>query len=116
MPWEIILAPEVHDWFLALDHESADRVRDAIELLADQGPALARPMADRIHGSNLHNLKELRPGSAGRSEIRILYIFDPERQAVLLVAGDKAGNWQSWYTTAIKLAEYRYERFLNTSA
>jgi len=36
----------------------------------------------------LSDLKELRPGSAGRSEIRILYIFDPRRNAVLLVAGD----------------------------
>jgi len=48
---------------------------------------------DRITGSELHNLKELRPGSAGKTEIRILFIFDPQRQAVLLVAGDKSGNW-----------------------
>jgi Phage derived protein Gp49-like (DUF891) len=45
-----------------------------------------------FHHARLSNLKELRPGSAGRSEIRILYIFDPKRNAVLLVAGDKAGN------------------------
>jgi hypothetical protein len=41
------------------------------------------PLADRITASRLHNLKELRPGSAGRTEIRILFIFDPQRQAVL---------------------------------
>jgi hypothetical protein len=64
--------------------------------------------------SSLHNLKELRPGSAGRTEIRILFIFDPQRQAVLLVAGDKAGNWTRWYREAIKLAEDRYTRFLAT--
>ncbi len=34
--------------------------------------------------------------SAGRSEMRILFIFDPERRAVLLVAGDKASNWKRW--------------------
>jgi hypothetical protein len=43
--------------------------------------------------------------------IRILFIFDPQRRAVLLVAGDKAGNW---YRDAIKLAEDRYARFLAT--
>ena len=71
--------------------------------------------ADLITGSSLHNLKELRPGSAGRTEIRILFIFDPQRQAVLLVAGDKAGSWTRWYRDAIKLAEDLYARFLATS-
>lgn len=114
MSWEIILVPEVHDWYLALDDLSASLVRDAVELLAERGPSLGRPAADRITGSRLHNLKELRPGSAGRTEIRILFIFDPKRQAVLLVAGDKAGNWTRWYRDAIKLAEDRYARFLAT--
>lgn len=115
MSWAIILAPEVHDWFLGLDYLSASLVRDAVELLAERGPALGRPLADRISGSGLHNLKELRPGSAGRTEIRILYIFDAQRQAVLLVAGDKAGNWNRWYPDAIKIAEDRYARYLATS-
>jgi hypothetical protein len=99
--WEIILVPEVHDWYLALDEISASLVRDSVELLAERGPAL-------------HNLKELRPGSAGHTEIRILFIFDPQRRAVLLVAGDKTGQWARWYRDAIKLAEDRYARFLAT--
>jgi hypothetical protein len=111
LSWEIILVPEVHDWYLGLDDLSASLVRDAVELLAERGPALGRPAADRITGSSLHNLKELRPGSAGRTEIRILFIFDPQRQAVLLVAGDKAGDLTRWYRDAIKLAEDRYARF-----
>nr|WP_308301765.1 type II toxin-antitoxin system RelE/ParE family toxin [Frankia umida] len=47
---------------------------------------------DRIKGSRLHNLKELRPASSGASEVRILFVFDPERRAVLLIAGDVAGD------------------------
>ncbi len=42
----------------------------------------------------------------------ILSCFDPERQAVLLVAGDKQGNWSGWYKAAIPLAEERYNRWL----
>ena len=38
---------------------------------------------------------------------RILFCFDPERQAVLLVAGDKQGKWSGWYKAAISLAEER---------
>src|ERR1039457_7009983 len=76
--------------------------------------AVPRSADPRITGSSLHNLKELRPGSAGKTEIRILFIFDPQRHAILLVAGDKAGNWTRWYRDAIKLAEDRYTRFLAT--
>ncbi|MEW1821695.1 type II toxin-antitoxin system RelE/ParE family toxin [Arthrobacter sp. NPDC080031] len=32
--------------------------------------------------------------------MRILFAFDPERLAILLVAGDKAGNWSKWYKTS----------------
>jgi hypothetical protein len=54
-------------------------------------------------------MKELRPGSAGRSEIRILFAFDPARTAVLLVAGDKAGDWRKWYDRNIPVADERYD-------
>lgn len=69
-------------------------------------------MVDRVHNSRLHNLKELRPGSTGRSEIRLLFIFDAEREAIILVAGDKAGRWNRWYQENVPLAEYRYEQYL----
>jgi len=48
----------------------------------------------RITGSSIHHLKELRPGSAARSEIRVLFAFYPTRSALLLRGGDKAGNWK----------------------
>jgi hypothetical protein len=84
----------------------------AIDVLEEHGPILGRPLVDAIEGSSIHNLKELRPGSVGRSEIRILFVFDPERQAVILVAGDKAGNWKRWYERNIAVAEDRYGRWL----
>ncbi|MBB5152914.1 hypothetical protein BJ970_000448 [Saccharopolyspora phatthalungensis] len=30
----------------------------------------------------------------------------------VLVAGDKAGNWQGWYETSIRLAEKRFAEHL----
>lgn len=112
MTWEVVLVEEVEEWFFTLDKKSADLVSDAIDLLVEKGPTLTRPLADRLKGSQHHNMKELRPGSTGSSEIRILFCFDPDRQAVLLVAGDKAGRWQDWYKQAIPLAEERYDRWL----
>jgi hypothetical protein len=34
-----------------------------------------------------------------------LFIFDPARNAVLLEAGDKAGQWQEWQQKAIPTAD-----------
>ena len=114
--WTVILVQEVDDWFIDLAvnaPETAELVAAAIDLLAETGPALGRPLVDRIEGSRLHNMKELRPGSQGHSEVRILFIFDPDRQAVVLVAGDKQGQWTRWYEDNIPAAERRYQRWLD---
>lgn len=59
-------------------------------------------------------MKELRLGSAGRSEVRILFAFDPQRRAILLVAGDKQGVWSKWYRKAIPIADDRYDEHLKS--
>lgn len=110
--WEIYVTDEVRDWVTALDSASHRLVVQAIDLLADRGPALGRPLVDHVEYSSIQNLKELRPGSAGRSELRILFVFDPWRSAILLVAGDKAGNWRQWYREAIPRAEHLLEIYL----
>ncbi|MWV48475.1 diaminopimelate decarboxylase [Rathayibacter sp. VKM Ac-2803] len=93
-----------------LDDSTYEQVIAALLLLAQEGPQLGRPLVDTITGSALKNMKELRPGSSGRSEIRILFAFDHRRQAILLLAGDKAGNWKKWYRTNIPLAEAEFDR------
>ena len=115
MPHKLVMTRQVRDWLRALrssDPVTRRLVAEAIDRLLDDGPALGRPLADRVAGSRLHNLKELRPGSSGASEVRILFIFDPARNAVLLVAGDKSGHWQEWYKEAIRTAEAAYEAYL----
>ncbi|GAB4105647.1 hypothetical protein GCM10028790_46660 [Micromonospora taraxaci] len=59
-------------------------------------------------------MKELRPGSAGATEIRMIFAFDPLREAVFLVAGDKSGQWQSWYQKAVPLADDRFQEHLSS--
>lgn len=95
----------IEGWLASLDQGSQEQVVAAIELLEDRGPQLGRPVVDTVNRSRHRNMKELRPGSSGRSELRILFAFDPERQAILLIAGDKAGNWQRWYKKNIPLAD-----------
>lgn len=115
MAWEVSLHPEVEAWYLGVcksDPETGDLIEDAIDQLVREGPALRRPLADRVKGSRFHNMKELRPPSSGSTEIRLLFAFDPRREAIFLVAGDKAGNWESWYREAILLADERFARHL----
>ena len=38
----------------------------------------------------------------------MIFAFDPRREAVFLVAGDKSGRWQAWYRAAIPLADERF--------
>ncbi|WP_205304368.1 type II toxin-antitoxin system RelE/ParE family toxin [Nonomuraea montanisoli] len=83
-----------------------------IDRLAEAGPSLGRPLVDKLEGSQAHNLKELRPGSAGRSEVRILFAFDPWRSAILLIGGDKSGDWSGWYRWAIPHAEGLCAKYL----
>lgn len=101
----------MREWLGGLDDVAHARVVQAIDVLAEVGPGLGRPLVDTIHGSSIANLKELRPGT-----VRILFAFESWRASILLVAGDKAGRWNEWYREAIPLAEQRYERYLKERA
>lgn len=112
MAWNVDLDEDVFDWLVGLDEKSFVQVRAAINVLRERGPQLGRPLVDSVKASRHKNMKELRPGSSGRSELRVLFAFDPERHAILLVAGDKAGAWQEWYRRAIPVADDRYDAHL----
>ena len=99
-------------WLTSLDSGSQEQVVAAIELLEEQGPRLGRPLVDTIKASRHKNMKELRPGSTGRSELRILFVFDPKRQAILLIAGDKSDNCIRWYKRNIPIADDLFDEYL----
>jgi hypothetical protein len=113
--WEILMTTEVESFLDDLyesDPASHQLVNQAILVLERNGPAEGRPLVDTITASRIANMKELRPPSAGRSEIRVLLVFDPWRSVILLVAGDKSGQWDKWYRTAIPRAEQLYDDYL----
>lgn len=99
-------------WLASLDDDSRAQVVAVIELLEDRGPQLGRPIVDTVSSSRHRNMKELRPGSSGRSELRVLFAFDPERSAIMLIAGDKAGDWTRWYKKNIPLADDIFDEHL----
>ena len=115
MVWEISFHAEVTDWLLGLDANCQNECSKSLQLLRERGPGLGRPTADHVKGSALGNLKELRVNCPLGRRIRMLFAFDPERMAIVLVAGDKKGEWNSWYPKQIRLAERRYLQHLERS-
>jgi len=72
-------------------HENVRTEILALSLVLEEfGSQLGRPRVDTLKGSRYPNMKELR-FSAARGEWRVAFAFDPNRRAILLVAGDKAG-------------------------
>lgn len=89
-----------------------DAILARVGLLEREGPSLGRPHADTLAGSRHANMKELRCTADG-GVWRVLFEFDPERQAVLLVAGNKAGaNERRFYRRLIAEADRRFDRHL----
>jgi hypothetical protein len=108
MPWIVHFEDEFEQEFLALQQGVQDELLAAATILAEYGPLLGRPYVDTLKGSKHANMKELRFDAAG--EIwRVAFAFDPRRQAILLVAGDKAGVSQDrFYKQLIAKADKRF--------
>jgi hypothetical protein len=112
MAWEVNTTDFFVEWYSSLTEPEQDEIIAIVELLAEHGPELDRPYADRIKGSSIHNMKELRPRGIAK-HFRVLFVFDPRREAILLTGGDKSGQWATWYVTAIPLAEQLYAEYLD---
>lgn len=87
------------------------RLHKALEVLEQQGPTLGRPLADGVKESRYHHMKELRPRA---SNLRVLFAFDPNRRGVMLLGGDKTGQWNTWYRAHVPRADRLYDRHLRS--
>ena len=82
--------------------------------LREFGPALGRPDVDTLKDSHYANMKELRFRADG-GVWRVAFAFDPRRNAILLVAGDKSGvSERAFYKRLIDKADKRYRDHLET--
>lgn len=110
MVWEVEVTDQFIDWWETLADAQREAVADRVGLLAERGPDLGRPVVDRIHTSKHQSMKELRAAKGGA--LRVLFSFDPRRQAILLLGGDKSGAWNDWYEWAVPLADDLYDEYL----
>jgi hypothetical protein len=110
MIWEIIFHREFEEWFFTEDVTVQASIGMVLDILEEQGASLGRPYVDTVKGSAFTNMKELRVQHDG-NPYRILFAFDPQRQAVLLIGGNKRGD-KRWYEKSISVADKRFAEYL----
>ena len=108
--WEVLNTPEFENWYLNQDENAKTHILRDIKILSEIGPSLGRPLVDTLKNSKISNLKELRVQSNGRP-FRIFFLFDPKRNAVMLIGGNKEGK-KKFYKMMIAIAEDIYSRYL----
>lgn len=106
---EVVVTDEFSEWYVGLSVQDADAVAVSVERLEQRGVTLAFPHSSAIKGAK-EPLRELRVQSRGRP-LRVFYAFDPLRQAVLLIGGDKTGDGR-FYETYIPRAEALWREYL----
>ena len=116
MTWEVAFGEEFEREFEALPQPVQDELLASAKLIGVFGPQLGRPHADTLNDSSFANMKELR-FDANDGVWRVAFAFDPERKAILLVAGDKSGGSEKrFYRALIGKADKRYQRHLDIQA
>ena len=108
--WEVEVTDQFLDWWRDLTNDQKESLTDRVDLLTERGPDLGRPVVDRVQSSRHHNMKELRAAQGGA--LRVLFMFDPRRQVILLLGGDKSGQWNEWYSWAVPMADDLYDEYL----
>jgi hypothetical protein len=112
MTWTVLIHDDFADELAALDEKLQDELFAHAKLLAEFGPNLGRPTVDTLKGTSHANMKEMRFNWMGEVW-RVAFAFDSQRQAVLLVGGDKGGADQKrFYKQLIAVADNRYSEHL----
>jgi hypothetical protein len=107
MKWDVLFHNEFESEFAGLPEAVQDELLARLKLLEKIGPALGRPNVDTLEGSSFPNMKELRFQLDGFW--RFIFAFDPARQAIILIGGNKQGQNQArFYRNLIKLADARF--------
>ena len=114
MNWNVLLHDDFATEFAAFTHPLQNELLAHAILLRDFGPSLGRPTVDTLKASKHSNMKELRFTAHDGHEVwRAAFAFDPHREAVVLVAGEKQGGNQSlFYKRLIKIADRRFDSHL----
>lgn len=110
MRWNVEYTDEFGLWWNDLDEGEQVDVDACVGLLEAKGPNLPFPYSSGVEGSKHSHMRELRIQHAGEP-YRVLYAFDPLRNAILLIGGNKTGN-KRWYDEFVPRADRLYDTHL----
>ena len=111
--WTVEIGDEFEPEFNQLHEDVRTEILALSRVLQQFGPQLGRPRVDTLNGSHHTNMKELR-FSAADGEWRVAFAFDPTRNAILLVGGDKSGvSEKNFYKRLIAKADERFDAHLS---
>lgn len=114
MKWIVKFYEKFELEFDELDMEVQNELLAYAIFLEKFGPQLGRPYVDTLKGSKYPNMKELR-FKAAKGVWRVAFAYDPKREAILLVAGNKAGVGEKrFYKELIRKADERFSNYLNS--
>jgi hypothetical protein len=112
MNWTILFHNDFDQELSKQDQLLQNELLAHATLLREFGPNLGRPTVDTLKGSSYPNMKELRFNWMGEVW-RVAFAFDPLRQAIFLVAGDKSSvNQKRLYAWLIDIADARYKEHI----
>ena len=111
MASDVIITADFEAWWDGLTVEEQKSVAVMVAMLEERGVMLPFPYSSGITGST--KLRELRVQHAGKP-YRVLYAFDPKRNAILLLGGNKTGD-DRWYDTHVPKAEKLFKAYLKES-
>jgi hypothetical protein len=110
---EVAYTDDFGEWFDSLAEAEQDDVAFSVGLVREYGVTLGHPHSSAIKGAK-HALRELRCQSSGRP-LRIFYAYNPVRDAVMILGGDKTGD-DRFYERNVAKAEKIWEQYLNEKA
>jgi hypothetical protein len=108
--WEVEYTDEFGDWWVSLSDQEQTSVTAIVDLLVDRGTSLGFPHSSGIKNSRHSHMREMRIQSSGKP-LRIFYAFDPRRNAILLIGGDKTGN-DRFYEEYTPIADRLYDLYI----
>ncbi len=118
----VVAHPRFAAWYRALRNDPSPHGRTVAAsvnasiayLAASTVEQLRRPRADRIVSSRHAPLMwELRhTATTGTREVNLRILVAIDDTAVVLLAGDKTGNWREWYEMAVPTADTLYDAYL----
>jgi len=95
---------EFEKWYAGLSEAEMDGVDYCVGLLEQLG----------VNQGSKHKLRELRAQAAGKP-LRVFYAFDPRRDAILILGGEKGGD-SRFYEKVLPRAEKIWEQYLKEFA